>query len=142
MRGLRAIAAAHDADVAELVTAAADLATEPMAPGEPRGTSAFVAVRGDAVIHKRVKVSPVSGRIGSVLAHAVNGDPDRAVAQVLAAVTLSDPKRPDYLLRGSGGMLVAITGELSDVMRSQVRTGSAQLLSDYDIDLYMQGELS
>jgi len=139
---VRTIAAAHDADVAELAAAAADLQAEPAAPGGPRATSAFVAVSGRSVIHKRTKLSPVSDRIAQALQHALNGDLGRAAAEVQSAVHSPDPKRPDYLLRGNGGMLIPIHGELNDGMQSHIRTGGVQQLPDYDIDRYMKGELA
>lgn len=139
---VRDIAGAHDTAVASLVAAAADLGAEPMAPGGPRGTSGYVAVKGTAIIHKRVTVSPVGSRIRAALEHAMSGDPDRAVAEVGAATQLPEPKRPDYLLRGANGMIISMTGPLNQGMEAQVRTGGVTLLSEHDIDLYMAGELA
>ena len=138
---VRDIAGAHDAAVAELVAAAEDLGAEPMAPAGPRGTSGYVAVKGATIIHKRTTVSPVGSRINAALGHAMSGDPDRAVAEVGAATQLPEPKRPDYLLRGSGGMLIPHYGPLNSGMEAQIRTGAVTQLSGHDVDAYMRGEL-
>ena len=137
-----ALAAAHDADVAALVAAATDLRAEPAAPGGPRSTSAYIAVKGTSIVHKGVMVSPLGDRIHAALGYAINGDPGRAAAAMQAVTQAREANRPDHLLRNPGGALFPIQGPLSDAMSSQVRTGSLAKLSEHDIDLYMAGDLA
>ena len=140
---VRELAAAHDNAVAELAAAAEDLGAEPMAAGGPRATSARVAVRNGAVIHEYTAVSPIGTRVQVALEHAMNGDPDRAVAHVRAMIQLPEAKRPDYLLRDvRSGNLVALSAELTDGMRARIRSGDLEVLSDFDVDRYMAGELA
>jgi hypothetical protein len=78
----------------------------------------------------------------------MGGDIGRAVAEVGAAATAPEPKRPDHLLRNvRSGMIVAIQGPLSDGMQAQLqstnpRSGQLVELSDFDVDRYMKGELA
>jgi hypothetical protein len=139
----RALADAHDADVADLVAAATDLGAEPAAPGGPRGTSSHVAVKGATIIHKRVTVTPLGGHVRAALEHAVSGDIDRAVAEVQSSAREPEPRRPDHVLRNRrSGMLFTTDGDLGDGMRSQIRTGDLIELSGYDVDRYMTGEFA
>lgn len=144
----RALADAHDADVADLVAAAADLKAEPKAPAGPRETSSYVAVNGDTVTHKRITVRPLGGRVQAALGHAVSGDIDRAAAEVRAVATAPEARRPDHLLRNvRSQMLVPIYGTLNDGMQAQLKTnnprsGDLVELSEYDVDRYMTGELA
>jgi hypothetical protein len=144
----RALADAHDADVADLVAAAVDLKAEPTAPAGPRETSSYVAVNGDTITHKRVTVRPLGGHVGAALGHAMGGDIGRAVAEVRAAATAPEPERPDHLLRNvRSGMIVAIQGPIGDGMQAQLkasnpRSGDLVELSSYDVDRYMKGELA
>lgn len=143
----RSLAGAHDADVADLVAAATDLKAEPAAPGGPRETSSYLAVKGDAITYKRTTVTPLGTRVGAAIGHAVSGDIGRAVAEVRAVAQVPEPKRPDHLLRNvRSGMLVPIYGPLNDGMQAQLRTNSPRSadlveLSHHDIDRYMAGEL-
>jgi hypothetical protein len=138
----RALAAAHDEAVAELVAAAQDLGAEPPAPGGPRATSAYVAVARNAIVHRRTKVSPL-GSCATALAKAMEGDVDAALAELKVAVQQREPKRPDYLLRGGSGQLIAITGELDPAMAARIRdpNGDVKQLSEQEIDLYLAGTL-
>lgn len=138
---LRAVAYAHDADVAELVAAAADLGAEPAAPGGPRATSSYVSVRGDAISHKRVTVGPLGGRVRAALEHAMRGGTDRML-EVKAAVQVPEPRRPEHLLRNREGALFTMDGRLGDGMRAQLARGELTELGSRDIDLYMKGELA
>lgn len=143
-----ALAAAHDADVAALVATATDFRAEPAAPAGPRGTSAYVAVKGATITHGRTTVSPLGNRIRAALGYAVSGDVDRAVAEVQSVTAAPEPKRPDHLLRNlRSGMLVAITGELNDGMKAQLKTtnprsGELVELDEHDVEKYMRGELA
>jgi vacuolar-type H+-ATPase subunit E/Vma4 len=137
-----AIAASHDADVAALVAVASDLGAEPAAPGGPRSTSAYIAVKGTAIVHKGVTVSPIGDRIRAALGWAIGGNLRMAAAEVQTVTRTRDPQRPDHLLRNPAGMLFPIHGPLNDGMSSQVRTGSLAKLSEHEIDLYMKGELA
>lgn len=144
----RGLAGAHDADVADLIAAAADLRAEPAAPDGPRETSSFVAVNGAIIAHRRVTVRPLGNRIQTALGHAVSGDIDRAVAEVRTAATAPEPKRPDFLLRNvRSGMIQPIYGPLNDGLKAQLkstnpRSGELEELSDYDVKRYMEGSLA
>jgi hypothetical protein len=141
------VAGAHDADLADLIAAATDLRAEPAAPGGPRETSSFIAVKGDTITHRRIVTTPLAGHAQAALTHAMRGDIDRAVAEIRTATTAPERKRPDHLLRNlRSGMLVAITGELNDGMKAQLRTtnprsGELEELSGHDVEKYMRGEL-
>jgi hypothetical protein len=139
---VRAASDAHDADFADRGAGATDLGAELAAPGGPRSTSAYIAVRGTSIIHKRVTVSPLGARIHAALGYAINGDPGRAAAAVQAVTQAGEPKRPDHLLRNPAGVLFPIQGPLSDSMSSQIRTGNLARLSEHEISLYMAGELA
>lgn len=136
-----AIAAAHDADIARLITAAMDLDAEPRALNGPRATSASVAVQGNAIHYRNVMVSPIGQKVEAALREAMNGDPDRAAARLRPTTKMTAPRRPDHLFRNRSGALWPIDGELNDGLRSQVRDGTLTELSDHDIDKYMAGEL-
>lgn len=138
----RALADAHDVDVADLVAAAADLMAEPAAPGGPRESSSYVAVKGDTITHKRITVRPLGGHVRAALGHAMGGDIGRAVGEVRAAATAPESKRPDHLLRGGSGGLFPMDDPLNDGILSQIRAGSLVELSGYDIERYMAGELA
>ena len=138
---VRVLAAAHDADVAALVAAAAEFGVEPVAPAGPRSTSAHIAVKGNAIMHKRILVSPLGARIHSALSHAINGDLRRAAAETQTVTQAAEAKRPDHILRNPAGVLFPIQGPLSDAMCSQIRTGNLTRLTELDVDLYMSGEL-
>lgn len=144
----RAIAQAHDADVAHLVETATALHVEAAAPGGPRETSSFVAVQGGTIAHRRIVIAPLANHVQAALAHAMSGDVDRALAEVRMAVKASPgPRRPDHLLRNiRSGNLVPIYGDLSDGMKAQLRTNSPRSgelveLSEHDVDRFMDGEL-
>jgi hypothetical protein len=145
---VRELAGSHDAAVFEFVQAAEDFGAEPPAPGGPRATSARIAVRkdranGDSVLHGRTLVSPVGSKIQAAIAFAVEGDPDRAVAHARPAAELPEPGRPKYLLRDVRSRnVIAMTSEPAEAMYSRIRSGDIELLSGYDIDLYMAGELA
>jgi hypothetical protein len=144
---VRELAGTHDKSVSELVAAATDLQAEPPAPGGPRATSARIAVRkdranGDSVLHGRTLVSPVGTKIQAAIAYVVEGDADRAVAHARPATELPDPDRPRYLLRDVRSRnVIAMTSEPDAAMYSRIRSGDVELLSGYDIDRYMEGEI-
>jgi hypothetical protein len=139
---VRRLASAHDGAVAELITAAQEFGAEPEAPGGPRSTSAFVAIRSGALVHQATAVRPVSEHAQGALALAVAGDIARADAAVSPAIRLRPARRPDYLLRGPNGMLLPFYDALTPVMEAQVRSGDCQRLDEQDIDQYMAGELA
>jgi hypothetical protein len=135
------LAAQHDADVAALVAAAIDLGAEPMAPGGPRKTSAHVAVDGDTIAHGRTVLRPVSGQVLAALGRAQIGAPSDAAAMLHAVETLREPKRPDHLLRGRGGVVLTVFGEPDVQMYRQIQSGDLESLPGSAIDAYMEGEL-
>jgi hypothetical protein len=137
---VRQLAETHDATVAELVDAATDLGAEPPAPAGPRGTSASIAVKDKTIIHKRVSVTPVGARIRAALQYAMDGDTDRAAAEVRTVTELAAAKRPAHLLRNRQGMLFQMS-QLNDGIRSQIHTGDLTELFGHDIDRYMEGTL-
>lgn len=144
---VRELAGSHDAAVFEFVQAAEDFGVEPPAPGGPRATSARIAVKkdpanGHSVLHGRTLVSPVGTKIQAAIAYAVEGDADRAVAHARPAAELPEPVRPRYLLRDVHSRnVIAMTSEPTEAMYSRIRSGDIELLSGYDIDRYMEGEI-
>ena len=92
---VRELAATHDGALAELAAAAQEFGAEPEAPGGPRSSSAFVAVRGAMVVHKTTVVRPVGEHVVGALALALEGDTAAAVAAVSPVIRLRAPERPD-----------------------------------------------
>jgi hypothetical protein len=138
---VRALGRDHDAGLVELTAAAQDLGVEAAAPGGPRATSGHVAVEGQAVIHRRTKLVPVGRQVERALSLALTGDLEAAVAEVHPVTAIPEPRRPDHLLRGSGGMLVPVHGEISAMMLNQLRTGDLVDLGQHGINQYMAGDL-
>lgn len=145
---VRELAGSHDAAVSEFVEAAEDLGAEPPAPGGPRATSARIAIRkdranGDSVLHGRTLASLVGSKIEAAIAYAVEGDPGRGAAHAQPVTQLQEPDRPKYLLRDVRSRnVIAMTSEPDAAMYSRIRSGDVELLSGYDIDRYMEGELA
>lgn len=138
---LRALAAAHDRDVAALIAAAKQLEAEPEAPAGPRSTSAHVAVKDKTIVHKAVRLAPVGHRVDIALGHALHGDPGRAAAEVRAVTITPGRRRPEHLFRSKNGMIHSIDN-LNEGLRAQVQSGELVELTAYDIDLWMAGELA
>jgi hypothetical protein len=91
---------------------------------------------------------PLGARVGAALGHALSGDIGRAAAEVHAAATAPEPRRPDHLLRNvRSQMLVPVYGALNDGMRAQLKTSNlrsgdlGELRPDTDVDRYMKGDL-
>lgn len=138
---VRELAAAHDARVADLIAAAADLDVEPMAPGGPRQTSAHVAVDLASIVHKDQRVTRVHDQVEVALGLVLRGDVEGGLAEVRPVVPLRVEERPDHLLRGRGGLLVPVHGHLNTHQLAQMRSGDLVELGQADIDRYMAGEL-
>ncbi len=135
----RALAAEHDATVAELAATARECGAEAAAPGGPRKGSAFVAVKGTAVMHRGTIVRPVAAQALESLGRAMVGDVEGAAA-MLGAVETARVHRPTHLLRAGNGSLHA-WDELTEPMQGQIRSGDLTELSESDIDRWMAGEL-
>lgn len=135
---VRRLAAAHDADVAQLIAAANDLQVEPKAPGGPRASSAGVAVHQGGILHGRTHLLPVGANIERAIADAVAGDPERGASQVRHTATEPEPRRPRHLIRTDNG--VHALDNLPSVLAAQLRSGQAQELTDTEADRYMAGE--
>jgi hypothetical protein len=139
----RAIAAAYDADVAELTAAAKRLDAERPAPEGPRRTSAYVALTGTGIIRRSRAVSPVGNRISTAVTHAVAGNAERALAEVRTVRETAPAKRPDHILRqGSNGLLFTVHGDLTQLHLNKLRNGQMTELSAAEVDLWMKGELA
>jgi hypothetical protein len=138
---VRGMAAAHDVRVADLIAAAADLEVEPLAPGGPRTTSADVAVDRASIVHKDQRVTPVRRQVEMALGLVLQGALEDALAEVRPVVPLRVEERPDHLLRGRGGMLVPVHGDLNMNQLAQLRSGDLVELGQGDIDRYMRGDL-
>jgi hypothetical protein len=138
---VRTLATAHDGAVAALVAAANDLGAEPMAPAGPRSTSAFVAVRGTSIVHKRTQVSPVGDRVARALAQAVAGDPVSAITDADAVTQRPEARRASYHFRGGNG-LIHTFDNLTDGIQAQVRSGDLKPLTESEIIAYMEGTLA
>jgi hypothetical protein len=139
----QSIASAHDADIAELTAAAKRLGAEHAAPGGPRKTSAFLALTGNGITLKDKTVSPVGGRIGAAITHAIRGDAERAAAEVRTVRETVPAKRPGHVLRQvSNGLLFPVHGDLNQFQLAKLRKGEMTELSAAEIDLWMKGELA
>jgi len=137
---VRELAAAHDATVAELVAAASTLRAEPMAPGGPRKTSAFVAVQGDTIVHKRTQAGPVGDRVSRALGFALGGDLDEAIAAVRTVTERPEPHRAVHHFRGPNGR-VHTFDNLTPGLQAQVLAGALVPLSETEIQRFMEGTL-
>lgn len=113
---VRALAAGWDSAVGELAAAARDLGTEPCAPGGPRKSSGFVAVRDRAVVHKRTEVRPVAPHLDQAIAAAVSGDAEQAIALAAMVAGLPEPRQADNYFRATGGQVqYSITSGVIDI---------------------------
>lgn len=138
---VRGMAAAHDVRVADLIAAAADLEVEPLAPGGPRSTSADVAVDRESIVHRDQRVTPVRRQVEMALGLVLQGALEDALAEVRPVVPLRVEERPDHLLRGRGGVLVPVHGDLNTHQLAQLRSRDLVELGQGDIDRYMRGDL-
>jgi hypothetical protein len=141
----RSIALTWDASITALIEAARDLNAEEMAPGGPRETSAHVAVTGHPgakmITHQRTQLTPLSGQVPQAIECAVLGRPYDGLALMNGVSMLPEPERPDYLLRGRGGMLITVFGEPNPQLQNQMRSGDLEVLPKSAVDAYMAGEL-
>lgn len=139
----RAIAAAHDADVAELADTAQRLGAEDAAPAGPRKSSGFLAVTGGGITLRDKTISPVGERILTAITHAVAGDAERAFAEVRTVRQEAEAKRPAHVLRQvSNGLLFPVDGDLDQFQLGKLRKGEMTELSAAEVDLWMKGEFA
>lgn len=138
---VRALAARWDGTVSGLAAAARDLGAEPPAPGGPRKSSGFVAVRDRAVVHKRTEVRPVAPHLDQAIAAAVSGDAEQAIALAVMVAGLPEPRRAGNYLRAAGGQVIAYDNPLPGGIAHQVSSGELVPLSDAEISRYLAGEL-
>lgn len=92
---VRVKAQGWDVSVAELVAAATDLDVQAPAPGGPRKSSAFLAVKGDTIQHRHTQLRPIGARLSRVLEHAVADELDEALAAAGIVGELPAPRRLD-----------------------------------------------
>lgn len=127
--------------MAALRAAAIDLGCQPPTPGGPREIDAKIAVPKDSgVQHDRAVLYTVSGHVRAVIERAAAGDVVTAAALVNASGDVEPPKRADHYLRGRGGQLIALTGELSQIQRNQIQKGDLVPLTEAQIRAYLAGE--
>jgi hypothetical protein len=139
------IARTWDTSVHELIDAARDLgAAKEMPPGGPPKSAGHLAIReraGDqAITHRRTQLAPVSTQLALAIERAVLGRPHDGLALVTGASELPEPRRPDTLARGGGGMLIPVFGEPNQQLQNQMRSGDVTVLPKSDVDAYMAGE--
>lgn len=141
----RSIARSWDASISELIEAARDLDAGGMAPGGPRETSGRVAVtehqNARTIVHRQTQLAPVSAQVAQAIEYAVLGRPYDGLALMGGVSTLPEPQRPDYLLRGRGGMLITVFGEPNPQLQNQIRSGDVTVLPPSVVDAYMAGEV-
>jgi hypothetical protein len=134
-------ARAWDAHLAEVARAARDLNCSALAPGGPREADQRVAVTRDGTVyHAENALKPVSGQMEKALEHAVDGDVVNAVASAEVSTRTRIPPRADHYVRGTGGMVVPVLGDLNEHQRAQVRTGSLTELNESQIRAYLAGD--
>ena len=138
---VRGIGAGWDSAVDELAAAARDLGTEPPAPGGPRKSSGFIAMRDRAVVHKRTEVRPVSPHLDQAIAAAVSGDAEQAIALAAMVAGLPEPRRADNYFQGTGGQVIAYDNPLPGGIVHQVSSGELLPLGEAEISRYLAGEL-
>jgi hypothetical protein len=137
---VRALAAAHDATVSDLMAAALGIGAHGPVPGGVRRADEGIAVGDGAVRHGTIVLQPVGPQLGPAIAHAIAGDVISAQAAIRATLTAAVPQRADRYFRGRGGMLLPIFGDLSPIQMAQVGNGDLVELSESEILRYLDGE--
>jgi hypothetical protein len=137
---VKALAAAHDATVSDLMAAALGLGAHGPVPGGVRRGDEGIAVGDGAVRHGSTVLQPVGPQLGPAIAHAVAGDVISAQATIRATHTAAVPQRADHYYRGRGGMILPVFGDLNANQLAQVRNGDLVELSESQILAYLDGE--
>jgi len=134
-------ARAWDEHLAEVARAARDLNCSGPAPGGPREADQRVAVNRDGtVLHGETTLKPVASRMETALQHALDGDVASAQAVAEVKTRTPVPARAAHYVRGPGGMVVPVQGDLNEQQRSQVRTGALVELNESQIRAYLAGD--
>lgn len=137
---VRAAAAAHDLEVAELAETATALGCRQPAPGGPRDADGQIAVFLDGKVqHGETLLSPAA-RLDKALAHALEGDAVSAVAELLVCKHVPRPQRATMYLRGRGGLITPIYGEPDIHQASALRSGALVRLSESQVLEYLAGD--
>ena len=63
-----------------------------------------------------------------------------AVAVLALGFAASTPARADYYLRGRGGLVTPIYGDMNEQQRRQVRNGDLAVLNESQIRAYLAGD--
>lgn len=138
---VRVMAEGWDVSVAELVAAAKDLDVQAPAPGGPRKSSAFLAVKGDTIQHKHTQVRPIGSRLSRVLEHAMADELDEALAAAGIVGELPAPRRLDHYVFGPDGQVLSFSDPMPPGVEFQVRSGDLRPLTEPQIREYLAGEL-
>ncbi|HVB45581.1 MAG TPA: hypothetical protein VNF47_23140 [Streptosporangiaceae bacterium] len=145
---VQALAAAHDATVSDLMTAALGLGARGLVPGGVRRGDEGIAVDAGTggrtvngtVRHGTTVLMLVGPQLAPAIAHAVAGDIISAQAAIRATQTGAAPKRADRYFRGRGGMILPVTDDLNSFQLAQVRNGDLVELPESEILRYLDGE--
>jgi hypothetical protein len=134
-------AEAWDTHLAEVASAARDLNCSAPAPGGPREADQRVAVTRDRTIyHGETALKPIGSRLETALQHALDGDVVSAVASVEMKTRAQIQPRADHYVRGTGGMILPIVGNLDALQLNQVRSGRLVELNEGQIRAYLAGD--
>lgn len=137
---VRAAAAAHDLQVAELAKTAAALGCREPAPGGPRTADQHVAVKRDGtVVHGETWLTPAAG-LDEAIKHALAGDLVSALAEAQTTRTVPLPRPADMYIRGRGGLILPIYGEPDIYQAAALRNGSLTRLTASQVAAYLEGD--
>ena len=137
----RRAAGAWDAHLAEVARAARALGCREPAEGGPREADQRVAVTRDGTVsHGENVLKPVAGRIVEALRHAMDGDVVSAVASARVHTWTRAQVRAGHYLRGAGGMIVPVYGDLDATQLFQVKTGGLVELTESQVRAHLAGE--
>jgi hypothetical protein len=139
---VRAAAAEHDMQVAELARTAAVLGCREPAPGGPRTADARIAVRLDgSVQHAETLVVPANVRmLDQALEYALAGDLVSALAEAQTTRHVPTPARADLYVRGRGGMVLPVFGSPDVHQAAAIVNGSLTRLNESQINSYLEGD--
>jgi len=138
----RQAARAWDARLTEVTGAASALSCRAPAPGGPREADERVAIRDDGTIyHGETVLKRLGSRIDAALGNALNGDVVSATASAEVTAKARTLERADHYVRGRGGMILPIYGDLNQNQQAQIRTGQLVELNEREIRAYLAGDL-
>ena len=137
----RRAAGAWDQHLAAVARTARELGCSAPATGGPRETDQRVAVRDDgSVYHAEISLKRVTSRLREALQQALDGDLVSAVASGEVVATVPVLARADHYMRGRGGLVVPVYGDLSEHQQYQVDSGSLVELNASQVRAYLAGD--